>query len=480
MLTLASLLALLVLIGSPFVPPDVRGQVNNNVGNNNGVNNGGNNQGNNNGNAGGIKIDGSGVVSVVIATDSAGTLDKKRRELAAKKSLNADINQPADMRYLSLVEWEAQIKKHLDEQTPIPDDVFFMAGLQQINDIYVLPESNDIIIAGPAEGFAPDAVGRMIGVNSGRPTLRLDDFVVALRAFANSRQVGCSIDPVPERLAELQKFIKQGGPATADVVEARFKQMDDILGMQTVRVDGVPGDTHFAVALVEADYRMKRISMGHENPGVKGLKSHLAMLAANGNTMQRWWFVPLYDAIYRSEDGLAYRFAGQRLQLLSEEEIADAQGNRSAAGSTRISTKAFAKQFTDKFPELAAKSPIFGELQNLTDWTVFTALLHRERLADKANWKMATLLDEQRLGVPRFNVPKQVPSSVNYKKSGSMIVGLVGGGVVISPMQTLKQSLTAPAEGQRLESTRQLAVSAPRSDAHRWWWDVEKKASSGK
>jgi hypothetical protein len=204
------------------------------------------------------------------------------------------------------------------------------------------------------------------------------------------------------------------------------------------------------------------------------------MLAADGNTMQRWWFVPLYDAIYRSQDGLAYRFAGQRLQLLAEEEIADGQGNRSAAGATRISTKAFAKQFTDKFPELAAKSPIFGELQNLTDWAVFAALLQRERLPDKIQWKMATLLDEQRLGMPTFNVPKQVPSSVNYKRTGSMIVGLVGGGVVISPAQTLKQSLIPTTEGQRLESTRQVAASAARNEAHRWWWDGEKKVSSGK
>jgi hypothetical protein len=320
----------------------------------------------------------------------------------------------------------------------------------------------------------------MIGVGSGRPTLRLDDFVVALRTLRHSRDVGCSIDPVPERLAELQKFIKQGGAATADVVEARFKQMDDILGMQTVRVDGVPSDTHFAVALVEADYRMKRIAMGHENPGVKGLKSHLAMLGANGNTMQRWWFVPLYDAIYRSEDGLAFQFTGQRLQLLAEEEIADAEGNRSGAATTRISTKAFAKQFTEKFPELAAKSPIFGELQNLTDWAVFVALLQKERLAEKVDWKMATLLDAQRLGVPTFNAPKQVPSSVNYKKAGSMIVGLVGGGVLIHPNQTLNKSITPATSTQRLDSVRDIATSAERSESHRWWWDAEKKLASGK
>ena len=453
---------LLLIVGTWIVPSTVRGQGNNN--NNN-------NQGNNNQNAGGIKIDAAGVVSLAIATDATGTLDKKRRELVARKSLNAEINQSSNLRCVSLVEWERTVEQHLSQQQPIPDDVFFLAGLQQITEIFVLPETGDLVIAGPADGFAPDAVGRMVGVNSGRPTLRLDDFVVALRTLVQSRDVGCSIDPVPERLAALQRFIEQGAPATANVVEARFKQMDEILGLQTVRIDGVPPDSHFGVALIEADYRMKRISMGLENPGVKGLKSHLAMIGAGGNTMQRWWFVPLYDAIYRSSDGLAFRFAGQRLQLLAEEELADAQGNRSSAGSTKVSTKAFAKQFTEKFPELAAKSPIFGELQNLTDWAVFAALLQREKLAEQIDWKMTTLLDKQRLVVPTFNAPKQIPSSVNYKRAGKLIVGLVGGGVIIQPSQALDRSMTPATELQRLEAVREVAASAPRSETHRWWWD---------
>lgn len=475
MLVLASLLVLLVAFGSPFVPPALRGQVNNNGGNNQGNNNqGNNNQGNNNGNAGGIKIDATGVVSLAIATDASGALDKKRREAVAKKTLNADVNHPSKQRYVSLVELEQAVEQSLAKQKPIPDEVFFLAGLQQIDDILVLPESKDLVIVGPAEGFVPDAVGRMIGVESGRPTLRLDDLAVALRTLVKNREIGCSIDPVPERLADLQNFIKQGGPATAAVVEARFKQMDDILGMQTVRVDGVPADSHFGIAFVEADYRMKRISMGLENPGVKGLKSHLAMLGAGGNTMQRWWFVPLYDAIYRSEDGLAFRFAGQRLQLLAEEELADAQGNRFAAATTRVSTKAFAKQFTEKFPELASKSPIFAELQNLTDWAVLVALIQQEKLAEKIGWQMTTLLDERRLSVPTFNAPKQVPSMVNYKKAGASIIGLVGGGVVIHPVQTVSKSLTSASGDQRLESSKKSAATATRSEAHRWWWDSVK------
>ena len=433
-------------------------------------------QGNNNqNNASGIKVDAQGVVSFALANDSAGVLDKKRRAAAAKKNAAGDSSKPSDQRLVSLVKLEQRIDECLTGGKPIPDEVFYLAGLQRIDHVFVFPDAKDLVIAGPAEGFVPDAVGRMIGVESGRPALRLDDLAVALRTLVKSREVGCSIDPVPERLAALQKFVQAGGPSSVAAVEARFKQMDDILGLQDVRVDGVPAETHFALSLIEADYRMKRISIGLENPGVKGLKSHLAMIGAGGNTIQRWWFVPLYDAIYRSDDGLAYQFEGQRVQLLSQEEMADAQGNRSAAATTRLSTQAFAKQFTEKYPELADRSPIFAELQSLIDLAVLAALIQKERLDQQVDWKMTTLLDEQRLIVPTFPTPKQIASMVNFKRAGNNIVGLVGGGVTIRPQQVLSK-VTAPAsspgsKAPRLDATRTTAATAKRSDSHPWWWD---------
>jgi hypothetical protein len=340
-----------------------------------------------------------------------------------------------------------------------------------------------MVIAGPAEGFVPDATGRMIGVSSGRPVLRLDDLTVALRTVGKSKNLGCSIDPVPKRLAELQSFIKQGGPATIDDVEARFNQMDDILGYQDVRIDAVPEDSHFAMILVEADYRMKRIAIGVEAPAIKGLKSHLAMLGAAGNAMQRWWFLPFYDAIYRSDDGLAFQFVGQRAQLVAEDEMADLQGNRTSAPTTRKTTHAFARQFTEKFAQLADKSPSFAELQNLIDWSVLAALMAKEKIPERIGWKRNLLLDEERLPHPIFVTPRKIPSSVNYKRVGNQVVGLVGGGVIVNP-QLVVDSTLAPAKNiESLNAARSTAETAPRHEGHRWWWDelpTSKKAGERK
>ena len=152
--------------------------------------------------------------------------------------------------------------------------------------------------------------------------------------------------------------------------------------------------------------------------------------------------------------------------------MSDAQGNRSAAATTRLSTQAFAKQFTEKYPELADRSPIFAELQNLIDLAVLAALIQKERLDHKVDWKMTTLLDEQRFLVPTYPTPKQVPSLVNYKRAGSNIVGLVGGGVTIRPQQVLNK-LTSPPDSKapRLDAIRTTAASAKRTDSHPWWWD---------
>ena len=53
-----------------------------------------------------------------------------------------------------------------------PLDIQYLGGLQRIDYLFVLPDTKDIVIAGPAEGFANDAVGRAVGITTGRPPLR--------------------------------------------------------------------------------------------------------------------------------------------------------------------------------------------------------------------------------------------------------------------------------------------------------------------
>jgi hypothetical protein len=307
-------------------------------------------------------------------------------------------------------------------------------------------------------------------VGSGRPPLRLDDLVFALRAGRQRGRVFCSIDALPEKMAALQKYLAENSyAAKAAVANARYRRMAEVLGMQDVSVGGVPADSHFARTFVEADYRMKLIAMALEPSPVRGLRSHLSMIKPEGNSIQRWWLTPLYDAIVTNDDRTAFQLVGQRVQMLAQEEIADQAGNRHKAASTRQSTQEYAKHFTDKYPELADASPVFGELQSLFDLLIVSALLQKEEIPPKVGWEMNVFLDESRTAFPRGHVPRQVPSVANSRRAThGLILGLVGGGVQINPRNVLDaMEIKVDAEG-RLVSAQGKAL---RDEKPKWWWD---------
>ncbi len=433
---------------------------------------GGGNNNNQNNNAG-ILINAQGIVAPGFTADSSSKLDRKRRQALAAKTLPDDLNRASECRKVSLVALEQAVAQAQEKGEKLSDDLRCLAGLQRVDFLFVDVNTKDLILAGPADGFAPDASGRMRGLESGRPTLLLDDLIVAWRFAMKASEVGCSIDPRPQNLAALQQYVAQNSsPASVAVVEGRYKKMGEALGMHDVRVDGVPADSHFGRVLVEADYRMKRISLGLENPGVKGLISHLAMLKGGGNSIQRWWFVPLYEGLYRSEDRLAFQLVGQRAQLLSQDELTNATGERFAAATTRLTTQAFSKGFTEKYAALANESPVFAELQNLIDWCVLTALIDRERLIDKISWNPGVFADAERLPHEVGPVPKEVPAMVNIKRvSGSSIVGLIAGGVTIHPGKIVSPNAIKTDPALRLDIQRTDAIPKERPTAQRWWWD---------
>lgn len=447
----------------------------NGQGNGNNNNNGNNNA---NGNAGGIRIDVDGIVTPNFSKDPTGRLSLKRRTVAAKQHLPADMNQESPLRSISLVRLEEEYRQLTDSGKAIPPEMFYLAGLKQIEYIFVYPESKDVVIAGPAEGFAPDDLGRVVGLNSNRPILRLDDLIVAFRAVAAGEVIGCSIDPVPERMANLQRYLKANSNATSVArAQARYREMADVLGLQTITVFGVPEETHFAQSLVEADIRMKFISMGLQKPRVRGFKSHLSFLKPNGNSMQRWWIVPLYNTFQTSADGNAYQLLGQRAQLLSEDEEVNSRGERSTAPTTQVSTTAYAKHFTAKFPQLAEAVPALAELQNVFDLCVTAAIVNEKGLADRVGWTMDLFLDEEAAKVPKAKVPKQIHSAYAYKSSRRLLLGQVAGGVTFHPRRLARELSMETARSNELEQKRIGSGSnAPRPENHVWWWESTEAA----
>ena len=423
--------------------------------------------------AGGVKIDAEGVVSTRFATSRAHLLARKKAKALAQKHLTGDINRQSPLRTISLVRLEQACTRFEGKKKPVPLDIQFLAGLQRIDYLFVDLEGRDLLIAGPAEGFAPDAEGRVVGVTSGRPPLRIDDLMVALRTVDSTRDLGVSIDPVPERLEQARRYLQRNSSATSvSAIRRRFEQLAKILGPQTIRVWGVPPDSHFAQAMVEADIQMKYIALGMQRPKVAGLRSHLSLLKPQGNSMQRWWATPLYEAIYTTDDRLAFQLAGQRAQILAQEELHGASGQRIDAAVTRVTTRQFARIFTEKFSQLADRSPVFAELQNLIDLTILAALFRKEQLPQRIGWGMKFFLSADRARIARGSVPKQIKSIYNTRSvRGRLILGLVSGGVVLSPQQAVNRIPTTVSDDTRFAQRRLKALDTVPPDNHPWWWD---------
>ena len=254
------------------------------------------------GNTGGVEIDAKGVFKSKALIDSSGVLDRQRFQ-AAQAALNKDIKKQSKFRKVSLNRMEAEIAKLKKAGKPIPPEMTYMAGLTRISHVFYFPDTKDVVIAGPAEGFYLNGSNYVVGMKSGAPVLQLQDMAVALRTFGpdgkSPKVLSCSIDPTQQGLKQLKQAYSyaqqqnfQAGDAGAVVDLFR-----NSLGMQTITVKGVSPKTHFAQVMVDADYHMKLIGIGLERPPVR-IKSFIekaSPTAVAKNSLQRWYFQPNYD-----------------------------------------------------------------------------------------------------------------------------------------------------------------------------------------
>ena len=146
------------------------------------------------------------------------------------------------------------------------------------------------------------------------------------------------------------------------------------MGPQKISINGVPKTSHLARTLVASDYKMKRIAMKLEPSPVKGLGSYVDMIKSQPkNMMPRWWMACDYEPMAKSADGLAWQLRGKGVKVMTEDEVI-AQGKVAGTGKTSDAAQKWADNMTDKYDELSVAEPVFGELRNVMDLCVISAL----------------------------------------------------------------------------------------------------------
>jgi len=400
---------------------------------------------------GGISIKSDGLIENA-SVDTLGKLGAERTRWI--KKAQADLDAAASLRKISLRGLDEAIQDSLKSGKPLPAEVVFLAGLQEIRYVFVYPEEKDVVLAGFGEGWRVDNRGNVVGITTGRPVMLLDDLLTALRAGATSTAAGisCSIDPTQAGIEHLRSHVARlktvGNRSTTAV------GIEKALGRQLVTFTGVPATSHFAGVLVAADYRMKRLAMNFEPSPVPGMPSFLTMYSTSGvgmdNMLQRWWLEPKYESVFRSPDGLAWEFNGAGVKCMTEEDFATADGQRRQVGKPSALAQKWADNMTGHYDELAVAQPIFGELRNGMQLALVGALVAHERLADKAGCELPALMQESTLKTLVLPAPTQVDSRVSMVKQGSNWIISASGGVNIRPGEIVARARqsSAPAEAR--------------------------------
>ncbi|TWU28562.1 DUF1598 domain-containing protein [Bythopirellula polymerisocia] len=386
---------------------------------------------------GGIAVNADGVVEAPTIEDKAVLAGLRESALAA---VPEDLQAFTDLRAVSLKQLEAEVAKHLASGTDLPESVRYLAGLQRVQYVFVYPEKNDVVIAGPAEGWRVDQLGNVVGATTGRPVLLLEDLVVALRArdVPQLEAISCSIDPTPEGMQRLRgvmrRFHSMGNP------DQTMAAMEDALGPQVVSVTGVPQSSHFARTMVAADFRMKRLAMGFEPAPLGDMPSFMEMLASSrGSTSAtpRWWLAPKYEPLARDAAGLAWELRGQGVQCLTEEDHFNSAGERQSSSKSGATATAWANKFTERFNELADHDSSFGALRNAMDLAVVAALLDKQGLLDKAELELAELTHG--LVLSEYYAPRRVNSQATFVKRRKDFVVSASGGVQLLPWKVAEE-----------------------------------------
>lgn len=424
----------------------------------------------------GVQIDPQGVLQVM-QSDPRVT---QMQLMAARQSLPPRLARPSKLRKVSLNRLEKAVAKNLESGNSPTPEMLALAGLTRLEYVFFYPESGDIVIAGPAEGFGRDSVGRIVGVESWQPCLLLEDVVVALRAFppgnaSKANTISVSIDPTPAGLVRLQQVLQQiGGTVQAtEQIPLIVQSLKQALGYNVVTIQGVPASTHFAHVLTEADYRMKLIGIGLEPVPVPmaSYVSRLSEATMPSNSMLRWYFVPDYEAIAVSSDGLAMKLNGRGVKLVDEGEMVDRSGNRKAVGRTNPASRAYALEFTKKFNKIATAQPVYAQLRNLVDLSIAAAYIQKNDFVEKAGWDLGVLGKEEILSVEVLPPPQQVETAINAVMAGGRLVTPIGGGVAIQARKALSQENVGSDDKGEIAGARTTATAVDQLEDGQWWWD---------
>ncbi len=423
---------------------------------------GGNNNNNNNGGfgnvfrvVGGVSIRPDGVLQAATNEEQTQALADLRASMIGPQG---ELNQPTSRRLISLKNLMRAVYASIEQKTQLPEEVLFLGGLTRIENVFVYPERQDIVLAGPAEPWKIGENGAVVGSKSGRPVLYLDDLLCAFKTVQNARKTGISvsIEPTKEGVVKLENLLKTSGRSVSSNPKALEPAMVKAFGPQQIKLDGVPADSHMARVILAADFKMKMYGMNLAKAPVAGLPSYLEMVSQQANLTRiqsRWWMACDYSAIEHSQDRMAWKISGPGIKTLTEEEQIASDGSFKQSGKADQVAKKWADLFTKSLPELATKDTVFGDLRNVMDMCIVAAIIESQELQALSHCDLSGLMgDSARVELAKFKVPTSIDPKCSFVQTVKGWVVTASGGVMVDSWETVSHLKANDAVASALES----------------------------
>lgn len=380
-----------------------------------------------------------------------------------------DVRRKSARRYVSLPRLERAIADHQAAHRPLLPEMLTLAGLQRIEFVLINPQTNDLILSGPAGDWRLDPTGVLVSAESGRAVLRLDDLLTLWRRPTRA-PFGCSITPRQQALADTQAYLNRSAAHPIEPSQRNdwLSGLRRTLGKQDAEFFGLAAESHLAMVMLVADYHMKLVGMGLAE-SVDGVESYLDTVELQPNgaappmAVLRWWFAMAERPVKTNARRDAFEISAGGVQVLSENELLAARGQRIHTHQSDALNRRFAESFTAEFDAMAAKYPVYSELENVFNLALVLALIERENLLERSGWHPTIFEDATSLRLPRFGVPREVETVVNHRVINRRhIIAGISGGVWID----------ASARTNVVVSPELESLSAePPVNVEQWWWD---------
>lgn len=304
---------------------------------------------------------------------------------------------------------------------PMPAALEQLQGMGWIEGFVIDPEQQDLVL-----------IGRH---SRTRPSLRLGDLVTAVRnvwAVAAGREVApyCSLDPRPEDIRRLNRLQAAFAGGDKAAILAHYRELRDAWGPQRTVIGGVPSDSRWASACIDADYHMKAVSQSHVSlPDVVGrfqssIDAFHASLdggpragsdaPASAGGMSRFWFhIADGEPRFRESDGIVL-LDSCLVTLLTEAQVASADGElHDAVGQDDPDAQAFAADFAAHLAR-GSNEPRYQDLENLYRLLALVHAMHA-RGVEQALGPTWTLLYKA-LQPARYELPDSLPGLTNFRE----------------------------------------------------------------